>query len=372
MSPVRAGFLGGGFMAAVHSRAARAAGARLVALASSSPERAAQAADRLGIGRPAAHVAELVTAHDIDVVHVCTPNRDHAGQTLAALAAGKQVVCEKPLATSVEDARAVVAAAAEAGVAGAVPFVYRYHPVVRQARELVATGAVGRILTIDGAYLQDWLLESDDTDWRADASLGGASRAFADIGSHLCDLLEFVTGRRIVALSARTSTVFDTRAGSVVENEDIAAVVVELEGGALGTLLVSQLAPGRKNGLVLELHGSARSLRFAQERSEELWIGSREGSQLVLRDPGAIGDRGLSLVPAGHPMGYQDAFNGFVADAYAVLDGASPDGLPTFADGLRAAEITAAVLTSARERRWVDVAPVPASPESSAAVKESI
>lgn len=370
-APVRAGFLGGGFMAAVHSRAARAAGARLVALASSSPGRAAQAADRLGIGRPARDAAELIAAHDIDVVHVCTPNRDHAEQTLAALAAGKHVICEKPLATSVDDARAVVVAAEEAGVAGGVPFVYRYHPAVRQARELVATGAVGRILTIDGAYLQDWLLDAGDTDWRADAVTGGASRAFADIGSHLCDLLEFVTGRRIVALSARTSTVFDTRAGAPVENEDIAAVVVELEGGALGTLLVSQLAPGRKNGLVLELHGSSRSLRFAQERSEELWIGSREGSQLVLRDPDAPGDRGLSLVPAGHPMGYQDAFNAFVADAYAVLEGASPDGLPTFADGLRAAEITEAVLTSARERRWIDVAPVPASTGIPLASKES-
>jgi predicted dehydrogenase len=354
-APLGAGFLGGGFMAAVHSRAARAAGARLVALASSSPARAADAAARLGVERAVDGVAELVAAPDVDVVHVCTPNADHAAQALAGLAAGRYVVCEKPLATTVDDALAVVEAGGRAGVAGAVPFVYRYHPTVRHARQRVADGEVGTILTIDGAYLQDWLMDAGDTNWRADAAAGGASRAFADIGSHLCDLLEFVVGDRIRSVSARTRTVFAERDGASVANEDIAAVVVELEGGALGTLLVSQLAPGRKNGLTLEIHGSRESLRFAQERPDELWIGRREGSQLVLRDAQTPGDRGLSLVPSGHPMGYQDAFNAFVADAYAAARGAQPDGLPTFADGLRAARITAAVLESARTRAWVDV-----------------
>ena len=294
---LRAGFLGGGFMAAVHSR--------------------------------------------------------------AALAAGRHVVCEKPLATTVADARAVVAAADAAGLVGAVPFVYRYHPIVRQARALVAAGELGTILTIDGAYLQDWMQRPGETNWRADAAAGGASRAFADIGSHLCDLLEFVTGRRIVALTARTRTVYPQRRGAEVANEDIAAIVAELDDGALATLLVTQLAPGRKNGLVLEVHGTEQSLRFAQERPEELWIGSAEGSRLVLRDPAAEGDRGLSLVPAGHPMGYQDAFNAFVADVYAAVRGEDPDGLPTFADGLRAAVITAAVLESATTGAWARIESIP-------------
>jgi predicted dehydrogenase len=350
---IRAGFVGGGFMATVHSRAARAAGARLTAVAGSSPERAGVAAEELGIERAVADVAAVAAASD--VVHICTPNSRHAEQALEAIAAGAHVVCEKPLATTVEDARTVVDAAAAAGVVGAVPFVYRYHPAVRHARELVATGELGDVLTIDGAYLQDWLLAQSDTNWRADAAAGGASRAFADIGSHLCDLLEFVVGDRIRSLAARTRTVYAERDGARVANEDIAALVVELDGGALATLLISQLAPGRKNALTLEVHGTRQSVRFAQERPEELWIGAQEGSRLVLRDPETPGDRGLSLVPAGHPMGYQDAFNAFVADAYAAAKGEHPDGLPTFADGLRAAQLTEAVLESARTSRWVDV-----------------
>nr|WP_231820325.1 Gfo/Idh/MocA family oxidoreductase [Microbacterium resistens] len=353
---LRAGFLGTGFMAAVHSRAARAAGAETAVIAGSRPERGAVAAGELGIAAAAAGIEDLLES--CDVVHVCTPNARHAEQAHAAIAAGRHVVCEKPLATTVEDAEALAAAVTAAGLVGAVPFVYRYHPMVRRAREIVASGEAGAILTIDGAYLQDWMLRATDTNWRADAAAGGASRAFADIGSHLCDLVEFVTGDRIVALSARTRTVFGERGGASVANEDIAAVVAQFAGGALATLLVSQMAPGRKNGLVIELHGTSSSVRFEQEDPERLWIGEENGSRLIRREPGMPGDRGLSLVPSGHPMGYQDAFDAFVADVYAAVRGAEPDGLPTFADGLRAAVVTAAVLESAAGGgRWVTLAP---------------
>lgn len=354
---IRAGFLGAGFMAQVHSRAARAAGAVPLSLASSHAGRAEVAARALRIGRAERDAVSLLGADDIDVVHVCTPNATHAAYASAAVAAGKHVICEKPLATSVDDARALVAATRAAGVVGAVPFVYRYHPMVREARARIARGEVGTLLTLDCSYLQDWLLEADDDDWRVDAAQGGASRAFADIGSHLVDLIEFVTGDRVARLVARTRTVFRERAGSRVANEDIAALIIELAGGALGTVLVSQMAPGRKNALVLEVHGTAESLRFAQERPEELWVGRREGSQLLLRNP--LGDAPdsarLSILPAGHPMGYQDAFNAFVADAYSAMAGVAPEGLPTFDDGLRAVVLTAAVLESAVSRNWVEV-----------------
>ncbi|KRA24269.1 oxidoreductase [Microbacterium sp. Root61] len=354
---LRAGFLGAGFMAQVHSRASRAAGALLQSVASSRVTSAQEAARTLRIDRAEQDTADLLAADDIDVVHVCTPNATHAGYAAAAVAAGKHVICEKPLATTVDDARLLVEAAQVHGVVGAVPFVYRYHPIVREARARIASGEVGTLLTLDCSYLQDWLLEAGDENWRVDAAQGGASRAFADIGSHLVDLIEFVTGDRVARLSARTRTVFPRRAGNAVANEDIAALVVELAGGALGTILVSQMAPGRKNALVLELHGTAESLRFAQERPEELWIGRREGSQLILRDPIAASPDSarLSLVPAGHPMGYQDAFNAFVSDAYAAMSGDTPDGLPTFDDGLRSVILTAAVLESAATGQWVEV-----------------
>lgn len=354
---IRTGLLGGGFMARVHSSAARAAGATLVGVASSTPDRGARAAVALGVARAEDDAAALLAASDIDVVHICTPNATHAALALAAIEAGKHVVCEKPLATDVADARALVTAAAGAGVVAAVPFVYRYHPMVREARARVASGELGVLLSIDASYLQDWMLLPGDDDWRADAATGGPSRAFADIGSHLCDLVEFVAGERIVRLAARTRRVFDRRGDRAVANEDVAAVVIETETGAIGTLLVSQMAPGRKNALVLELHGAAESVRFAQERPEELWIGRRDGSRLLLRDPATASPDSARLqrVPAGHPMGYQDAFDGFVADVYAAIEGESPDGLPTFADGLRAAVLTDAVLASAASRAWIEV-----------------
>ena len=358
LGTIRTGILGGGFMARVHRTAARDAGGALRAVATRSAQGARDAAQLLGAAR-AEHDAEaLLDADDIDVVHICTPNATHADLALRALRAGKHVVCEKPLATTAADAAALAAEAAESGLVAAVPFVYRYHPMVREARARIARGEAGELLTRDCSYLQDWMLRPTDDDWRVRSSSGGASRAFADIGSHLCDLLEFVTGDRIRALSARTRRVFAERAGQAVDTEDIVAVLVETSAGALGTLLISQMAAGRKNALTLELHGTRQSLRFEQERPEELWVGMREESRLLLRDPATADPESARLqrVPAGHAMGYQDAFNGFVADVYAAIAGDVPDGLPTFADGHRAAVLTEAVLDSAaHEGRWTEV-----------------
>jgi len=355
---IRSSFLGGGFMARVHSRAARAAGATLELLASSSPEGAERAARSLGIERSAGDVTELLR-DDSDVVHICTPNATHADLARRVIAAGRHVVCEKPLATTLADARDLVMAAEERGVVAAVPFVYRYHPMVREARARVAAGEIGALLTIDCGYLQDWMLLPEDDDWRATSADGGPSRAFADIGSHLCDLLEFVSGERIVRLAARTRQVYDERGGHPVANEDAVAILAELESGAIGTLLISQMAAGRKNALTLELHGAHQTIRFDQERPEELWIGGREGSMQLLRDPQTAhpGVARFSQVPAGHAQGYQDAFNSFVADVYAAIRGEHPDGLPTFADGLRAVALTEAVLRAADGQRWVETTP---------------
>lgn len=355
---IRAGFVGGGFMAAVHSRAARAARAELVGGASSTAERARNAADRLGLAEAFDSVATLVADPDVDVVHVCTPNATHAAIARAALEAGKHVICEKPLATSSADAAALADLAADRGLVAAVPFVYRFHPMAREAHARVAAGETGRLLSVHGAYLQDWLATPHDDDWRVDAALGGPSRAFADIGSHLVDLLEFVAGDRIVRLNAVTCTAYERRSTNVdIATEDAAAVIVELSSGAIGTLLVSQVAPGRKNALSIELSGTDASIRFEQEHPEQLWIGRAEVSTVIDRDPTRLAADAarLALLPAGHPMGYQDAFNAFVADAYAAIGGSTPEGLPGFDDGLRAVRVTEAVLASAASGAWQEV-----------------
>ncbi|MGK9147521.1 Gfo/Idh/MocA family oxidoreductase [Plantibacter flavus] len=351
--------VGGGFMATVHSRAARAAGARLLGVVASSPERSAAAAATLGFERGYDSFDELLADPAVDVVHVCTPNALHAEQALAVIAAGKHVICEKPLATDVDTAARLVEAAEVAGVTATVPFVYRFHPLVREARARVASGELGALLTISGSYLQDWLLAQTDDNWRVDSAAGGRSRAFADIGSHLVDLIEFITGTRITELSGAVRTFFAERGNTTaITTEDAAAVVIRLESGAIGTLLVSQVAPGRKNRLHIEVAGTELSIGFDQEAPETLWLGRRSGTQLLPRDADQLHPDAarLSIVPSGHPMGYQDAFNAFVADSYAAMAGQSPEGLPVFADGLRAARITEAVLDAAAEGGWVRIA----------------
>ncbi|WP_331714624.1 Gfo/Idh/MocA family protein [Auraticoccus cholistanensis] len=351
------GVVGGGFMARVHSRAARSAGARLVSVTSSSPERSAAAAAELGFERSAASLAELLDDEAVEVVHVCTPNALHAEQVEAVLASGRHVVCEKPLATRVADAEALVTAATAAGAVATIPFVYRFYPLVREARARFAAGGSGRISTVVGSYLQDWLLTAEDDNWRVDAAAGGASRAFGDIGSHLVDLLEFVTGDRIVALSASTSRLYDERGGTPVQTEDAVALTLRTAGGAIGSLVVSQVAPGRKNRLQLEVAAAEQSLCLDTEQPETVWLGRRSGSLLLPRDADQLSSDAARLctVPAGHPMGYQDAFDAFAADTYAAVRGDVPEGLPRFEDGLRAGRITQAVLDSAATGSWVQL-----------------
>ncbi len=351
-----AAFLGGGFMSTVHCRAARASGARLVGVACSSPTSAEAARDRLGLARAYRSVDALLADPDVDVVHVCTPNQTHVELAAAVLAAGKDVVCEKPLATSADAAYRLVELAAASGRLAVVPFVYRFHPMVREARSRVRSGDSGRLFSVQGSYLQDWLLDPSDDDWRVDIRHGGPSRAFADIGSHLCDLIEFVTGDPIARVNAQTRTVHPHRtAHRDIRTEDLAAVLFETAAGVVGTMLVSQVAAGRKNRLAFEISAERESLLFDQERPDELQIGRRDGLTTLTRgaalSPAASA---YSVVPAGHPQGYQDAFNALVRDTYLARQGDVVDGLPVFADGLRAAVLTDAILRSREDGTWVE------------------
>jgi predicted dehydrogenase len=358
----RAGIIGAGFMGTVHAYAVRAAGGMVSRAAGRTPEGAEQAAARLGAVRAATSIDELVTADDVDAVHICTPNHTHLPLAEAALRAGKHVVCEKPLATNPQDARRLVEAAAAAGVVTAVPFVYRFYPVVREARARIANGEAGPLWLLHGSYLQDWLGSAEATNWRVDPALGGGSRAFGDIGVHWCDLTEFTTGHRITRLTARMTTAFPQRRGAqglaAVGTEDGALVLFETDQGAAGSVVVSQVSPGRKNRLWFSFDGPAAGYVFDQEVPDVLWVGGRTENRVVPRGPDTLSSaaaRSYARLPAGHPQGYQDSFTAFVSDVYSAVAGQKPDGLPTFADGLRAAVLTQAVLDSARNETWVEV-----------------
>jgi predicted dehydrogenase len=357
LAPLRHGIIGTGFMATVHARAVRRNGGVVTLVAGSTPERGRAAVASLGSQAAADRAEDLVSAADVDVVHVCTPNDLHAPLARLALEAGKHVVCEKPLATGVTEAVELALLAAEADVVAAVPFVYRFYPTVRHARALVSSGQAGDLWLLHGSYLQDWLASAGGTNWRVDPTRGGASRAFGDVGIHWCDLMEFVTGHRITALTARTAVVHPERAGETVTTEDGASILFETDKGATGSLVVSQASPGRKNRLAFSFDGTRASLAFNQEQPEELWLGGTDGNRTVLRDPAALDPAaaGYAVVPAGHPQGYQDCFDALVADVRRQAQGEPVTGLPTFSDGARAARITDAVVRSARTRTWVEV-----------------
>jgi predicted dehydrogenase len=374
---LRVGIIGAGFIGAVHAHAARRAGARVVGVTASTPERTAAAVARIGAERGFAAADDLLADPAIDVVHVCTPNDLHQSLSESALAAGKHVVCEKPLAVDVGAARAMQAAAEAADRVATVPFVYRFYPMVREARARVGD-ASGPARLVHGSYLQDWLSTEQDDNWRVDAAAGGRSRAFADIGSHWCDLVEFVTGDRIESLSAELVTALPERvaagdahafttastnglASRRIDTEDVALVAFRTRRGTAGSVVVSQISSGHKNQLRFEIALADATLAFDQEHPDSLWIGRRGPSEIAVRDAAHLHPSAAAYVtlPPGHPQGYQDCFDAFVADTYrAVADGtdAGVDGLPTFADGARAAEITDAVLRSAASRKWVEVA----------------
>lgn len=361
---LRVGLVGTGFIGSVHVRAIRSTGAALVAVAASTPDRSREAGRRLAVDTVFGTALELVTSDDVDVVHVATSNDVHAELSLAALAAGKHVVCEKPLALSVADADELVAAARQADRIGAVPFVNRFYPMAREARSRVGDGGCGVVHTVHGSYLQDWLLSPDADNWRVDPRRGGASRAFADIGSHWCDLAEWITGDRITELVASTSTVVIERLsdgeqdGRPVETEDVASLLFRTASGANGVLTVSQVAAGRKNQLRIEVDATEHSLCFDQSRPDQLWIGGPHDSRVVVSDPEGLSveARPYALLPPGHAQGFHDCFDAFVGDVYrSIAQGSPVDGLPTFADGARSARIVEAVLASADKRSWTEV-----------------
>ncbi|ENE1250612.1 MULTISPECIES: Gfo/Idh/MocA family oxidoreductase [Stenotrophomonas maltophilia group] len=373
MATLGIAIVGTGMIGAVHRRAALLAGAQIRGVAASSAQRAHEVAQSWNVPRAYRDIDEVIADPQVQVVHVCTPNHLHRPMAQAALEAGKHVICEKPLATSLEDAQALAALAASRGLVATVPFVYRYHPVVREARARIAHGELGPLHLIHGSYLQDWLLDPASNNWRVDPALGGTSRVFADIGSHWCDLVEWISGERFAEVNAAFETVIAERgaitgqsfstptasdAMQTVTSEDVAAAMFRTGAGTLASLTVSQVSAGRHNRLWFEIDGARASVAFNQEDAERLWIG-RPGQreEIFVRGPGAGGveQRRLSVLPAGHAQGYGHCFEAFVADTYRAIDGERPEGLPTFNDGVRSARIVDRVIASARTRAWTTI-----------------
>ncbi len=381
--PLRVGIVGTGFSAAAHVEALRRLpGLEVASIAGRSAERARQVAARLDVDAAFGDYRALLERSDVDAVHNCTPNDLHAEVTLAALEAGKHVLSEKPLGMdSAETAPLVAAAAASPAVTG-VCFNYRHYPLVRELRVQLEDGRFGAPHLVHGAYLQDWLLERSDWNWRLEAERGGRTRAVADIGSHWIDLAEHVTSRRVEAVAAALSTLHPTRlrpAGEVetftsagasereeveVRSEDFAGALLRLSGGCAGVVTVSQVSAGRKNRVWIEVDAASAALQWDQERPDRLWIGHRhEANRELVRDPALLSPQAAALAhyPGGHGEGWPDGLKNLLLEFYAAV-AAEAQGRPAeraFASFADAHHVLCVVEAFARSHDqgggWVEV-----------------
>jgi predicted dehydrogenase len=367
------GLVGPGFIAAQHIEAVRRLGnVEVVAIAGSSVDSARRRAAEWSVERAYGDYRELIADPDVDVVHNTTPNHLHLEVALAALTARKHVISDKPLSDSAQHSRALWDAARRAGVAHVVTFNYRGNPLVQQARSMVSRGELGPLCYVHGQYLQDWLADERVYSWRLDPARGGASSALRDIGSHWCDLAEHVTGLRIEAVLADLGTVVAQRQVSRadggtfsraktrghrkvrIKSEDLATVLLRFRGGAKGCVAIGQVLPGHKNDLQLEVCGRKASVRWLQERQNELWVGRfGQPSSVIGKDPSILSADAARYahLPAGHQEGWADAFRNVIADAYQwIRDGARaqarPAALATFADGYRSDLLVESMLAS--------------------------
>jgi predicted dehydrogenase len=373
---ISAAVVGTGFIGSVHVEALRRLGVRVSGVVGSSPERAALKPDL-----PAAYASfdAMLADADVDVVHLTTPNHLHYAQAKAALQAGKHVVCEKPLATTAEQAAELLELAEQLGLVHATNFNLRFYAQAQQARALAAQRTLGEIWNVHGVYLQDWLLRATDWNWRLEPEKGGELRAVGDIGSHWLDLVQFVLGRRVEAVFADLSTAIPVRSRPVgdtetfsdsddgervpapVTTDDIAHVLLRFEDGARGSVVLSQVSAGRKNGLRFEVDGSSGALAWYSERPEELWLGHRDRpNETLLRNPSLLEPdaRQYTELPAGHAEGFRETFKELYRRVYAaVAAGGPPDEpqYPTFADGHWQNVLGEAIARSNREQRWVAV-----------------
>jgi predicted dehydrogenase len=375
---LRAIVVGPGFIGSVHADALRRNGVELAGFVGSGSEVGRQRAEEFGVPFFAS-LPEALREVDVDCVHIATPNHLHAPLVEEAIAAGKHIVCEKPLALDAAEGETLLRLAQMAGIVHAVNFNFRFYTLVREMRHTVASGSLGAVNLIHGGYLQDWLLFATDWNWRLDPRLGGRLRAVADIGSHWLDLAGFITGQKPAALCADLATFLPVRqrparpvetfSGKTLqpddyepvamETDDYASVLLDFDGGARGAMTISQVSAGRKNRLQIEISGAESSLAWTSERIEELWIGHRNrANELLLRDPPALSMDALAIntAPGGHAEGYIETHRALFRAVYAAIAAGAPPpepDYPTFADGVRSLRLGEAIALSAGERRWV-------------------
>jgi predicted dehydrogenase len=380
MRHIKTAVIGTGFMGRVHTEAIRRLGNVEVAMvAAENDELAASFGSQNSIPKMVTDYRQVLAAPEIEAVHICTPNALHHPIAKAAIEAGKNVLCEKPLAMSAVEAKELVDLAAKKKVINCLNHNLRFYPVVQQMRAMIAAGELGDVRVVQGTYSQDWLVYDTDWNWRIVAKENGPLRTMGDIGSHWMDMIMHLTGLPITALCADLNTFLLTRkrpkkaietfAGKTltpadyeevpIDTEDYGAVLLKLGAHARGAFTVSQINVGCKNRFQVEIYGSKASVIWNQERPDELWIGHRnEPNQLIIKDPSLLAPeaRGYADLPGGHSEGYGDAHKQCFRRFYArVADPSAKVDHPTFEDGYHMMQILEKAIESAKKRAWVDV-----------------
>lgn len=376
---LRVGVIGTGFIGAVHVEALRRLGnVEVVAIADViDPDKKAES-----LYVPAGYddYREMVEQESLDAVHICTPNRLHLEQATFAIEKGVSVLCEKPLTTSLEEAALLRDLAKKKGVSCGINFMFRFNPMIRQIKEMVKNEDVGRVYSVHGTYLQDWLYFDTDYNWRLEPEVSGNSRAFADIGSHWIDMVEDTTGLKVTEVMADFATFhkdrkkplkpIETYSGMApkledykaipIGTEDYAAVLFHFNNGAHGSCVISQMFAGRKNATTLSIGGSKCALQWDSEAANELWIGRRETyNQTAVKDPSILYPSTQSIIsyPGGHNEGFADTFKHHFIQFYRAVAAGDPTlgEYATFEDGFREMVLCEKIIESAKERRWVKV-----------------
>ncbi len=379
MRPLKTAMIGTGFMGKVHSENVRRLGyVEIAAVAGSSASRAKAFADSIGVGKSTGDWRSILDDKSIDAVHILTPNALHHPMAMAAMEAGKAVLCEKPLTVTADEAREMAGVAEKRDIPNCVQHNLRYYPVVQHVRQMIAAGDLGDILIVQGTYSQDWLLFDTDYNWRVEKGANGALRAIGDIGSHWMDMIQHLTGLRITALCAELQTFHKTRkkpkhsvetfTGKTlsaedydeipIETEDFGAVLLRMGAKTRGCYTVSQMSSGNKNRFQFEIYGSKCGVSWNQERPDELWIGHRNSpNQVIVKDPSLLRSaaQGFADLPGGHSEGYDDSHKQIFKRFYAkVADSGAPVDYPTFAEGAWGMHLIEKVLESSEKRAWVD------------------
>lgn len=378
VADIAAAVIGTGFIGTVHVHALRRLGVQVRGVLGSSAERGAERAADIGVAHAYASLDDLLADAAVDVVHVTTPNHAHYPQVKDILAAGKHVVCEKPLAMTSEQSAEMVKLANASGKICAVCYNIRFYPLNQQAHGMVQAGELGDIRFVSGHYHQDWLAKDTDWNWRLQSEVGGVLRSVGDIGTHWVDLTSFITGRKAQAVMAELVTflperqrpmgpveTFSSGAGETapvaIDTDDASMIMLRYENGARGIMSTSQINVGRKNSLQWDIAGSVSSAAWDSEAPDYLFIGHRDGpNQTLMRDFTLMNPRGkaAAMLPPGHVEGFSDSFFSFFRAVYSdVARGArgANSTWATFEDGHYEMLFCDAVLKSAREGRWVEL-----------------